>query len=150
MERLLREIDSAIAAAGGRRSRRRDRIIEAFFRAGRHVTVEDLTRAVRAGRRGVGGATVYRTLRLLARLGYAREVDFGEGVRRYESSLAAHHDHLICVGCGAVAEFEEPGIEALQDAVARRHGFAPTRHRLDIYGYCAACGRGGAGRRERS
>lgn len=139
MQRLLREIDSAIAAVGGKRSRSRERIIEAFFRVGRHVTVEDLTRAVRREHRGIGGATVYRTLKLLARLGYAREVDFGEGVRRYESSLAAHHDHLVCVACGGVFEFEEPGIEELQEKVARRYRFVPTRHRLDIYGYCRRC-----------
>ncbi len=142
MEKLLRRIDSEIAAGGGKRSKSRKRVIEVFFRAATHVTVEELTRAARRGNRGVGAATVYRTLTLLARLGYATEHDFGEGVRRYESNLSPHHDHLVCRKCGAVSEFEEPGIETLQNEVARRHGFVPTVHRLDIYGYCRNCAPG--------
>lgn len=139
METLLRRIDSEIAAAGGKRSKSRKHIIETFFRAGTHLTVEELTRTARRRSRSVGAATVYRTLKLLARLGYATEHDFGEGVRRYESNLSPHHDHLVCRKCGAVSEFEEPGIESLQDEVARRHGFLSTAHRLDIYGYCRRC-----------
>ncbi len=142
MEKLLRRIDSEIAAGGGKRSKSRKHVIEVFFSAATHVTVEELTRAARRGNRGVGAATVYRTLKLLARLGYATEHDFGEGVRRYESNLSPHHDHLVCRKCGAVSEFEEPGIETLQNEVARRHGFVPTVHRLDIYGYCRNCAPG--------
>ena len=139
MEKLLHRIDSEIAAAGGKRSKSRTHVIEIFFRAGTHVTVEELTRTARQRNRNIGAATVYRTLKLLARLGYATEHDFGEGVRRYESNLSPHHDHLVCRKCGGVSEFEEPDIETLQDAVARRHGFLPTTHRLDIYGYCRQC-----------
>ncbi len=114
-------------------------MIEVFFSTRRHVTVEELTRAVRGQARSIGSATVYRTLKLLARLGYAKELDFGDGVTRYENNLVAHHDHLVCRRCGRVSEFEEPRIEALQEQVARRHGFSPTMHRLDIYGYCRRC-----------
>ncbi len=139
METLLRRIDSEITADGGKRSKSRSHVIEIFFKAGAHVTVEELTRAARRRNRSVGAATVYRTLKLLARLGYATEHDFGEGVRRYESNLSPHHDHLVCRKCGAVSEFEEPEIETLQSEVAKRHGFRPTAHRLDIYGYCRRC-----------
>jgi len=114
--------------------------MEVFFRSGRHLTAEELARKVRGRKSNVGVATVYRTLRLLARLGYAKELDFGEGVKRYESSLAAHHDHLVCTECGSVAEFKEPRIERLQEDVAKDHGFSPTMHRLSIYGYCRRCG----------
>ena len=145
MENLVRRIDTEIAAAGGKRSRSRARIIEVFFAAGRHFTVDELTRAVRRKDRNVGSATVYRTLKLLARLGYANELDFGEGARRYESSLAAHHDHLVCRECGSVAEFKDKRIETLQELVARRHGFRPTTHRLSIYGYCRQCADPGSG-----
>ncbi len=139
METLLRRIDTEIAAGGGKRSKSRSRVIELFFRSGTHVTVEELTRTARRRNRNIGAATVYRTLKLLARLGYATEHDFGEGVRRYESNLSPHHDHLVCRRCGAVSEFKEPEIETLQGEVARRHGFRPTSHRLDIYGYCRSC-----------
>lgn len=139
METLLRRIESEIASSGGKRSKSRSRIMEVFFRSDTHLTVDELTRAVRRRERGVGAATVYRTLKLLVRIGYAKELDFGEGARRYESSLGAHHDHLVCRRCGGVSEFTEPEIELLQESVARRHGFLPTTHRLDIYGYCREC-----------
>ncbi|HEY7586401.1 MAG TPA: transcriptional repressor [Candidatus Deferrimicrobiaceae bacterium] len=139
LERLLRRIDEEIAAAGGKRSKSRARIMEIFFRSGPHLTVEELARKVRARHRDIGPATVYRTLKLLSRLGYAKELDFGEGVKRYESSLSAHHDHLVCTECGKVSEFKEPRIESLQEEVARQHGFSPTMHRLSIYGYCPSC-----------
>ena len=139
MKGILRQIDSEISAMGGKRSRSRALVMEIFFRSGRHSTVDELTREVRARNREIGAATVYRTLKLLARLGYAKEIDFGERVRRYESSLTAHHDHLVCTGCGKVSEFEEPRIEHLQDEVAKKHGFVPTMHRLAIYGTCPKC-----------
>jgi Fur family ferric uptake transcriptional regulator len=139
LERLLRRIDEEIAAAGGKRSKSRALIMEIFFRSGRHLTVEELARKVRARNRDIGPATIYRTLKLLARLGYAKELDFGEGAKRYETSLTSHHDHLVCTECGQVSEFEEPRIEFLQEEVARQHGFSPTMHRLAIYGYCPRC-----------
>jgi Fur family ferric uptake transcriptional regulator len=122
--------------------------MERFFRAPGHVTVEELTRAVRKTFPRVGSVTVYRTLKLLARMGYAKELDFGEGARRYESNLSAHHDHLVCTECGAVIEFEDPGIEKLQDQVTLRHGFRPTSHRLEIFGRCRRCEGGRIGRRQ--
>lgn len=142
MESLLQRIDRQIVAIGGKRSRSRAEVIEAFFRAETHVTIDELARAVRKRNRSVGVATVYRTLKLLARLDYAKELDFGDGLKRYESSLVGHHDHLVCRECGEVSEFKEPRIETLQEQVAKRHGFFPTMHRLDIYGFCSKCAPG--------
>ena len=139
MDSLLKRIDQEIAAIGGKRSRSRAQVIEVFFRTGPHATVEDLTHAVRKRNRSVGYATVYRTMKLLAKLGYAKELDFGDGFKRYESNLESHHDHLVCQKCGLVSEFQEPRIESLQEQVAKQHGFLPTMHRLDIYGLCRQC-----------
>lgn len=146
MERILRKIEDDISACGGKRSRSRALIIEVFFRSTEHLTVDELARKVRTKNRDIGTATVYRTLNLLSKLGYAKEHDFGEGVRRYENGLSAHHDHLVCNVCGKVSEFEEPRIEILQEEVARKHGFDPATHRLAIYGTCEKCGL--AGRRK--
>lgn len=139
MNPLLKRIDGEIAAIGGKRSKSRAHVIEVFFRSERHLSVEELARAARRRNRAVGFATVYRTVKLLAKLGYAKEIDFGDGITRYESNLLDHHDHLVCRKCGAVSEFREPRIETLQEQVAVKHGFLPTMHRLDIYGYCRRC-----------
>jgi len=148
LESLLQRIDRQIASIGGKRSRSRAEVIEVFFRAGTHVTIDELTRAVRKRNRSVGYATVYRTVKLLERLDYAKELDFGDGQKRYESNLVAHHDHLVCRECGEVFEFKEPRIETLQEQVAKRHGFFPTMHRLDIYGYCWKCTSGNQRKRD--
>jgi len=89
----------------------------------------------------VGLATVYRTLQLLKDNGLIAEHRFGDRCRRYEQAQTSHHDHLICLGCGAVIEFQEPLIERLQEKAARRHGFSAEHHRLELYGYCRACAR---------
>ena len=69
----------------------------------------------------VGYATVYRTLKLLAESGVANERHFGDGLTRYELADGdTHHDHLICIECHGITEFEEPRIETLQDEVAQR------------------------------
>ena len=142
LKRLLERIEREIQAAGGKRSRSRAVVIDGFFRARDHVTIEELTRSIRESAPRIGAVTVYRTMKLLERLGYAKELDFGEGARRYESNLSPHHDHLICRQCGTVIEFEDRKIENLQDLVTRRHGFHPTAHRLEIYGFCRKCASG--------
>jgi Fur family ferric uptake transcriptional regulator len=136
---ILGNIEERILSEGGKRSRSRAAVMETFFRARTHVTVDELTRAVRDAFPRIGTVTVYRTLKLLSRMGYAKELDFGDGARRYESNLSSHHDHLVCTACGAVIEFEDPDIEKLQELVTRRHGFLPAAHRLEIFGRCREC-----------
>jgi Fur family ferric uptake transcriptional regulator len=147
VEKILKRIEREILDAGGKRSRSRAVVIERFFNGPEHVTVEELTRNVRKTSPGIGAVTVYRTLKLLSRMGYANELDFGEGVRRYESSLSSHHDHLVCTVCGTVIEFENPEIEKLQDLVTRRHGFHTKAHRLEIFGRCRNCASSGEEKR---
>ena len=82
---------------------------------------------------------MYRTLKLLAECGVANERRFGDGLTRYElADDASHHDHLICVDCGDITEFEEPRIEELQEGVARKYGFELRSHKHELYGVCAA------------
>ena len=123
---------------GLRSTRQRDIIIDAFFKAGRHVNAEELHRTVRKRDPHIGVATVYRTLRLLTESGVATARHFGEGQAVYEVA-DQHHDHLICTGCGDIIEFEDEAIEQLQLEVARKHGFTITSHKLELYGLCERC-----------
>ncbi len=79
-------------------------------------------------------ATVYRTVRLLEEAGIIERHDFGNGRARYEEITDEHHDHLINVKTDEVIEFSNPEIEALQQAVARKHGMRLVGHRLELYG----------------
>jgi Fur family ferric uptake transcriptional regulator len=131
-----------IASKGLKRSRQRDRIAEIFFGMTGHVSVEELVARVRREEPRVSVATVYRTMKLLSDCGLAVARQFGGGHTRYEAAAGRrHHDHLICTSCGAIVEFSNDDIEALQELVARRHGFAVESHTLELYGRCAHCRR---------
>ena len=125
---------------GLRSTDQRRLIVETFFQAPNHISIEELLSQVRAQDPKVGYATVYRTLKLLTECGVAFERKFGDGLTRYElADDASHHDHLICVDCGKIIEFEEPQIEELQERVAARYGFEIKSHKHEMYGSCADC-----------
>lgn len=138
--RLRERLDLYMAKKKLRSTAQRRLIVESFLEGRPHVTIEDLLEVVRERDRGIGYATVYRTLKLLAECGVASERKFGDGLSRYElADDDDHHDHLICTTCGGITEFEEPRIEKLQDVVAARHGFRVATHKLELYGTCRAC-----------
>jgi len=129
-----------IAKHGLKSTRQRSLILETFYRAGGHLSAEELLELVRQQDPRVSQATVYRTLRLLTECGLAEARNFGgDGQTRYEIATDDHHDHLICTQCGTIVEFEDEEIEALQERVARAHGFEMTHHKMELYGICPAC-----------
>jgi Fur family transcriptional regulator, ferric uptake regulator len=114
----------------------REAIVELFLRTRDHVSIDELLIKVRKRQPRVGYATVYRTLKLLVDSGLAVERQFGDGQARYEV-VGDHHDHLICVKCGLILEFEDEEIERLQERIASRlGGFTVLRHRHELYGMC--------------
>nr|WP_255670770.1 transcriptional repressor [Cognatishimia sp. F0-27] len=99
-----------------------------------HPDVEELY--ARASQRDprISLATVYRTVKLFEEEGILEKVDFGDGRARYEDAERAHHDHLIDLKTGAVIEFVDPEIEALQEKIAAKLGYRLTGHRMELYG----------------
>jgi Fur family transcriptional regulator, ferric uptake regulator len=133
-------LQAYMAKKGLRSTDQRRLIVETFFHAKNHVSIEELLAQVRTQDRRIGYATVYRTLKLLTECGVAYERRFGDGLTRYElADEASHHDHLICVECGDITEFEEPRIEKLQDEIAARYGFELRSHKHEMYGLCPKC-----------
>lgn len=141
VERLRARLAAYMAKKGLRSTAQRRLIVDTFFEGASHRTIEDLLAEVRGHDKGIGYATVYRTLKLLAECGVASERRFGDGLSRYElaDDATAHHDHLICISCGTIIEFEEPRIEALQEEIASRYGFLVASHKHEMYGTCADC-----------
>ena len=135
--RLRSQLDTYMAEQGLRSTGQRRAIIEAFFASTTHSTIDELLEEVRKKDPGIGYATVYRTMKMLAAGGIANEHKFGDDMTRYElADEDAHHDHLICVECGAIREFEEPLIEELQTRIAQRYGFQIVDHKHELYGLC--------------
>jgi Fur family ferric uptake transcriptional regulator len=130
-----------LARNGLKSTVQRDLIINEFFKSKGHISVEELHSKLRGKHSSIGLATVYRTLKVLANAGLAHERQFNDGFTRYEFCAPddRHHDHIVCLECGLVEEFENDEIEDLQQKVADTHNFKITDHRLEIYGVCAGC-----------
>jgi len=118
----------------------RQAIFRVFAEAEGHPSPEDIHNMVKVEAPGIGLATVYRTMRLLADSGLARELKFNDGVARYEFKFGRqHHDHILCTQCSCSLEVLDPRIEELQKKLALRHGFELTGHKMYLYGLCPEC-----------
>ena len=120
-------------------------VAEVVFGSDGHLSVDDIEREMRSGGVRIGKATIYRTLDLLVRSRLVEEHDFGEGFKRYEHRLSQHpvHEHLICIECGSVTEFESSELYRIEARVRDELDFSPVRHRLDIFGLCGSCRKAG-------
>jgi len=128
------------SSKGLKSTKQRDTILDCFLSCDQHLSTEELYLKLKESMPGIGFATVYRTLKLFAESGIAREIQFGDGQTRYEHLHAGeHHDHLVCTRCGAIMEFENETIEKLQAEVAKNHGFTIINHKLELYGICKNC-----------
>jgi len=131
---------STLRPAGGKRSGKRERILDIFLKQEGHLSADDLFDVVRRAEPGIGRATVYRTLQWMVDANIARKVDFGEGRSRYEASYRhPRHFHLICTQCHRSSEFLSSDVEGLMDEIASARGFSATRSVVQVYGVCEEC-----------
>jgi Fur family ferric uptake transcriptional regulator len=131
---------STLRPAGGKRSSKRDKILNIFLRQEGHLSADDLCDLVRREDPGIGRATVYRTLQWMVGAGIARKVDFGEGRSRFEPSYRhPRHFHLICNSCHRSSEFLSSDIEALVEEIAAARGFAQIQTVVQVFGTCDEC-----------
>lgn len=116
------------------------KILEIFQRAGqsgvRHLSAEDVYKALIAENLDVGLATVYRVLTQFEQAGLLARSNFEAGRAVFELDEGSHHDHLVCLTCGRVEEFVDPDIEKRQQKVAADRGFRLHDHALALYGEC--------------
>ncbi len=121
-----------------KQTRQREAVLEVFLDATGHITGEEIYNRVRKQHENIGYTTVYRTMKLLCEAGLAVERHFDDGITRYEIEHE-HHDHLVCLRCGKIIEFECSMIESAQQDIASRYGFRVLRHRHELYGHCKDC-----------
>jgi Fur family ferric uptake transcriptional regulator len=134
------KLKSFLKEKGLKSTRQRDLIASEFLQIGEHVTAEELYREISKKYSDIGFTTVYRTLKLLNKSGLATERVFADNLTRYEPlSAEDHHDHLICIKCGSITEFQDLKIERLQTRVADEFGFHAMSHKMELYGYCKKC-----------
>lgn len=104
-----------------------------------HLSAEEVYRILVEAGEDIGLATVYRVLTQFEEAGLVIRHHFAEGYSVFELDHGAHHDHLVCVKCGAVEEFIDTIIEERQQVVAKKAGYVITDHQLNIYGICVGC-----------
>ena len=125
---------------GGKRSSKREQIVNVFLRQEGHLSADDLVDLIRREDQQISRATVYRTLQWMVDAGIARKVDFGEGRFRFEHSYRQpRHFHLICKTCHRSFEFLSSDIEALVEEVAAARSFTSSQSVVQIYGTCEEC-----------
>ena len=105
----------------------------------RHLSAEDVYKALRDADEDVGLATVSRVLTQFEGVGLVMRHHFEGGHSVFEMSSEEHHDHIVCTKCGRVEEFYDEVIEQRQLEAAARHGFTVSDHSLYIYGLCKDC-----------
>ena len=141
-ENLHTQIGDQLRSGGHRYTTGRRRVVTALLRAGAPVTIPQLLMVDD----GLTQSSTYRNLVILEEVGVAtRVVTFDDHVR-YElhEHLTTHHHHLMCTGCGNVADFElseslERTLEREMQQASKQAKFKVSGHRLDYFGTCAAC-----------
>jgi Fur family ferric uptake transcriptional regulator len=117
------------------------KVLEIFQRSAatsglRHMSAEDVYKALIAEHIDVGLATVYRVLTQFEHAGLLSRNHFEGGRAMFELNEGSHHDHLVCLTCGRVEEFVDSEIEARQQRVAAERGYKLQEHALALYGEC--------------
>ena len=134
----MTQLQSYLTQKGLKQTRQREVIASTFFKTKKHIRIEELLQEVRKVEPSIGYVTVYRTLLLLKDCGLAHQRHFGEGQSLFENA-GEHHDHMICIKCGKIVEFEDDRIEKLQEETCKKFNFKMVSHRHEIYGACSSC-----------
>ena len=105
----------------------------------KHLSAEDVYKALIEADEDVGLATVYRVLTQFESAGLVMRHHFEGGSSVFELTSINHHDHIVCQTCGSVEEFYDELIENQQDMIAKKYGFRITDHSMYLYGICKDC-----------
>ena len=114
-------------------------ILEQQTEFSNHLTAEQIYKILIKGNEDIGLATVYRVLTQFESSGIVKRHHFEGGNSVFELDDGEHHDHILCVKCGQIAEFNDDLIEQRQKEISLALGYTLTDHSLYLYGYCAAC-----------
>jgi Fur family ferric uptake transcriptional regulator len=116
---VLERLDTFIRKKGLRRTGQRDVIVRSAFSSDDHFTADELFDRVRKTDASASRATVYRTLSLMVEAGLLREIELGDNHKTYDPNFIEKpaHNHLVCIDCGRVTEFEDSHVELLNDCI---------------------------------
>ena len=130
---------------GWRLTPQREKILSTFQQLpqGNHLSAEDLYHRLEGEGENISLSTIYRTLKLMARMGILRELELAEGHKHYEINEPSpyHHHHLICVRCNKTIEFKSDSVLKVGDKTAQKEGYQLLDCQLTIHAVCPTCQR---------
>jgi len=129
---------------GWRLTPQRETILQVFQNLpnGNHLSAEDLYEMLKQEGEVISLSTIYRTLKLMARMGILRELELAEGHKHYEINQPYHHHHhLICVRCNKMIEFKNESVLKIGSKTAQKEGYHLLDCQLTIHALCPACQR---------
>lgn len=130
---------------GWRMTPQRETILNTFqnLPKGEHLSAEDLRDLLADEGEQVSLSTIYRNLKLMARMGILRELELAEGQKRYEINQPSphHHHHLICVRCNKTIEFKNDSVLKVGSRTAKKSGYHLLDCQLTIHAVCPTCQR---------
>lgn len=135
---IKQRLEDFISLKGLRRTGQRERIAEVVFSRDEHFTADELFERVRKVDGETSRATVYRTLGLLVEADLLRQIDLGDNQITYDPNFhdKPSHNHLVCIDCGKVVEFEDDNVDVQTDCLTRRLGFKAIRQSIRIEANC--------------
>ena len=138
MKALIAQSSAKLEGAGFKLTPARRAVIEVLAKEHTHLTAPQVVQVVGKRAPGVGRASVYRTLELLARLGLVQASSMGRAATTYVL-CDVHHHHVICRTCHQTVEFEDCDLEKLERALSKRLGYHIEGHLVEFYGCCPEC-----------
>lgn len=138
---LLETFKQLLKGSSLKFTKQRELVVKILYENDGHFTPEDLYNLIKSNHPdiNIGIATIYRTLALLEESGIVNSISFGSKGKKYEMGLKEHHDHLICIECNRLIEFQDGIIERRQEEIAKKFNFKMTDHTMNITGICEAC-----------
>lgn len=113
-------------------------ILEYLIESKTHPTADEIYKELASRFPNMSVATVYNNLRLFTKIGFVKEMAYGDSSSRFDFSSRPHY-HVICKSCGKIVDTFYPGLEDVEVAVEQLTGFQITEHRMELYGVCPQC-----------
>lgn len=135
----MTNLETVLRAQGKRITAQRALILRIIQEHEGHLSGDEIYRLARKEHPRISLSTVYRTLGLLKELDLIRELRLAEAQLRYEMKGDEEHQHLVCLGCGRVIEFQCVHCISVHQDLAERYGFRITSSRVELLGYCVEC-----------
>lgn len=143
MHEEIKAFEEYLRKEGLKLTNQRLAVVRAAFSTHKHFTADEILVLLRKAYPAISRATVYRTLFLLSKARLLTKQDFERGKTYYEHLIGHHHhDHLVCLKCARIYEFENEKIEEIQNKVVSKEKFIPVAHSLKIFGICKSCRKG--------